>query len=192
MIEKDLRCALGKDLDGNFERLVKGCQGRLYSFALRLTNHSHEAEDIVQEAFVRAYRALKTYPSGRIEAMNVKPWLYRILLNIFRNRLRRGQLRTISLEKIHSHLDKVRGNGRAIDPESLFGDSEIQNHLKIALALLPEKYRTPMVLRYVEGFGYSKMREILKQPEGTIRSNVSRGIRLLRERWIQRSKEERR
>jgi RNA polymerase sigma factor (sigma-70 family) len=189
MVEKDLGRNLGKDLDGSFERLVKVYQVRLYSFARRLTNHSQEAEDIAQEAFVRAYRALKTYPPERIEMMDVKPWLYRILLNVFRNQVRRGHLQTVPLEKIHSHLSEPRVTEGPIDPESLVGDFEIRNHLRIALALLPEKYRVPVVLRYVEGIGYSKMGEIFNQPEGTMKANVSRGIRLLREMWILRNKE---
>jgi RNA polymerase sigma-70 factor (ECF subfamily) len=189
MTERELAGELGKNLDGSFEWLVRVYQDRLYSFARRLTNHAQDAEEVVQEAFVRAYQALKTYPSERIETMDLKPWLYRILLNVFRNRVRRGRPQTVSLEKMNADGGIPRVNEGPIDPESLVGDSEIRNHLEKALSSLPEKYRVPVILRYVEGIEYSKMREILKQPEGTIKANVHRGIRMLKEKWSQRNKE---
>jgi len=189
MTERELAGELGRNLDLSFERLVRAYQDRLYSFAWRLTHHAQDAEEVVQEAFVRAYQALKTYPPERIETMDLKPWLYRILLNVFRNRIRRGRPQIVSLDKIIADSGIPRVDEGPIDPESLVGDSEIRNHLEKALISLPEKYRVPVVLRYVEGIEYSKMREILKQPEGTIKANVHRGIRLLRERWIRQNKE---
>jgi RNA polymerase sigma-70 factor (ECF subfamily) len=192
MTEREFAEELGKNLDGCFERLVRAYQDRLYSFAQRLTRHVQDAEEVVQETFVRAYQALKTYPPGRIESMDLKPWLYRILLNVFRNRIRRGCLQTVSLDKINVNSGMSKVNEATIDPESLVGESEIRKQLGKALTSLPEKYRVPVVLRYVEGIAYSEMREILKQPEGTIKANVHRGIELLRSRWIQRDKETKR
>ena len=83
-----LNAALAQDLDGSFEGLVRAYQDRLYSFALRLTGRREDAEEVAQDAFVRAYRALKTYPAERVRALALKAWLYQITLNVARNRLR--------------------------------------------------------------------------------------------------------
>src|SRR5215831_4140993 len=80
--------ALARDLDGSFEAVVREYQDRLYSFALRLTGRPEDAEDVAQDAFVRAYRALQSYGAERVRALALKAWLYRITLNVARNRLR--------------------------------------------------------------------------------------------------------
>lgn len=89
--DRELSRALGEDAAGNFERLIRGYQDRLYRFSLRLAGNRADAEEIVQEGFVRAYRALKTYPPGRVESLDLNPWLYRIVLNVFRNRVRKAR-----------------------------------------------------------------------------------------------------
>jgi hypothetical protein len=76
-----LAAALAKDLDGSFEQLVRDFQDRLFSFALRLTGRREDAEEVTQDAFVRAYRALQTYPAARVRAMALKAWLYQVTLN---------------------------------------------------------------------------------------------------------------
>ena len=73
-------------------------QDRLFSYALRLTARREDAEEVAQDAFVRAYRALATYPAERIRGLALRPWLYRITLNVARNRFRGKKLRTVSLD----------------------------------------------------------------------------------------------
>ena len=90
--------ALAEDLDGQFELLVRTYQDRLYSFALRLSRSREDAEEIAQDAFVRAYRALKTYAPERIAALSLRAWLYQIALNVTRNRFRRRRPVHVSLE----------------------------------------------------------------------------------------------
>src|SRR5437660_5426440 len=79
---------LAADLDAAFESLVRTFQDRLFSFARRLSRNREDAEEVTQDTFVRAYRALKTYPGDRIRALALQAWLYRITLNVARNRLR--------------------------------------------------------------------------------------------------------
>src|SRR5262245_52012101 len=102
-----LRRALAEDLDGSFELLVRRFQDRLFGFALRVTGSREDAEEVAQDAFVRAYRALQTYPAERILAMALKAWLYQVTLNVARNRLRRKRHPTVSLD------GDGRGDGRA-------------------------------------------------------------------------------
>src|SRR5258708_12099571 len=96
--EQSLSAHLAADLDGHFEHLVRTYQDRLYSFALRLTGSRQDAEESTQDAFVRAYRALHSYPEDRRRAMRLRPWLYQITLNTVRNRVRRPMLVTVAVE----------------------------------------------------------------------------------------------
>src|SRR5687767_11764214 len=90
---------LAIDLDGSYEQLVRVFQDRLYSFAHRLCGNREDAEEVAQDAFVRAYRALKTWPAARIRSLALQAWLYRITLNVARNRLRgTGHRRFVSIE----------------------------------------------------------------------------------------------
>src|SRR6185369_939386 len=106
-----LEAALAEDLEGSFERLVREYQDRLYSFAHRLAGNPQDAEEIAQDAFVRAYRAMKTYPAERIRSLSLKAWLYQITLNVARNRFRGKRPRHVS-------IDARDGDGRALwEPE---------------------------------------------------------------------------
>ncbi len=180
MNEKDLATALGKDLDGSFERLVRIYQNRLYSFALRLSHNTQDAEDIAQEAFVRAYQALKSYSQDRIEVMVLKPWLYKITLNVFRNRLRGRHPQFVSLGKTEDYSPVEPQDDERKRPESIVETTESKKQLDALVARLPEKYRMAVILRYVEGLDYAKLAAVLGQPIGTVKSNVHRGIQLLR------------
>lgn len=180
MNEEELVTALGKNLDGSFERLVRTYQNRLYSFALRLSHNTHDAEDIAQEAFVRAYQALKSYTQDRIEVMVLKPWLYKITLNVFRNRARGRHLQLVSLDKIDDDSPVEPQDDERQRPESIFETTESRKQLDALVAQLPEKYRAAVILRYVEGLDYAKLAAVLGQPIGTAKSNVHRGIQLLR------------
>src|SRR5450756_2931684 len=95
--EAALEAALAEDLEGCFERLVREYQDRLYSLAHRLAGNPEDAEEIAQDAFVRAYRAMKTYPAERIRALSLKAWLYQITLNVARNRRRRKSQKFVSI-----------------------------------------------------------------------------------------------
>jgi RNA polymerase sigma-70 factor (ECF subfamily) len=171
---------LAKDLDGSFERFVRVYQNRIYSFALRLSHNTQDAEDVAQEAFVRAYQALKSYSQDRIELMVLKPWLYKITLNVFRNRARGRHLQLVSLNKTDDDSSVEPQDDKSRSPESIFETTESRNQLDALVARLPEKYRVAVILRYVEGLDYAKLAAVLGQPIGTVKSNVHRGIQLLR------------
>jgi RNA polymerase sigma-70 factor, ECF subfamily len=175
--EQSLSADLAVDLDGHFERLVRTYQDRLYGFALRLTRSRQDAEESTQDAFVRAYRALAGYNADRRRALRLRPWLYQITLNVVRNRVRRPTLVTVS-------LDGAVGNGFAArsdqQPERVMLQAETQSQLANAIARLPTRYGTAVVLRHVQGLSYAETAEVLDQPVGTTKSDVHRGLRLLR------------
>jgi RNA polymerase sigma-70 factor (ECF subfamily) len=179
-----LAAALAEDVDGSFERLVRDFQDRLFTFALRLTGRREDAEEVAQDAFVRAYRALKTYPAARVRAMALKAWLYQVTLNVARNRLRRKTHPTVSLD------DDARGASSAARhaqddpgsrPDAKFEVKRRRADIASLVARLPERYRAPLILRYVEGLRLEEVAAILKQPLGTTKSNVHRAINALRE-----------
>jgi RNA polymerase sigma-70 factor (ECF subfamily) len=168
--------SLAADLDRNFEHLVVSYGPRMYRFALRSGARSEDAEEIAQDTFIRAYRALREYGAERIEEMLLRPWLYRIALNIIRNRSRRRHLEVVPLDG-HDGI----GESHEGVPERSLEATERKREMEALLARLPERYRVPVVLRHVEGVGYGEMAEILGQPVGTVKSNVHRGIGMLRD-----------
>ncbi len=179
-----LRGALAEDVDGSFELLVCRFQDRLFSFALRVTGRREDAEEVAQDAFVRAYRALKSYPAERIRAMALKAWLYQVTLNVARNRLRRKRHPTVSLDG-DGRADAPSAREPADDPDAR-PDARLEvkrTRADIASLVeqLPERYRAPLILRYVEGLKLEEVATILKQPVGTTKSNVHRAINALRE-----------
>ena len=188
--EQELSRALSENVDGNFERLVRVFQDRLYSFSLRLAKNRADAEEIVQDGFVRAYRALKVYPPQRIESIDLNPWLYRIVLNVFRTRFRKAQSRLFSPGGVNPAFGRANEIAAGPTPQEMMEEAEGRKQLEKAVASLPERYRVPLVLRYIENIAYSGIRDILKQPEGTVKANVHRGVRLLKENFSKMNRRE--
>jgi RNA polymerase sigma-70 factor (ECF subfamily) len=179
--EQALCAALAADVDQAFEGLVRHFQDRLFGFALRLTGRREDAEEVAQDAFVRAYRALRTYPPERRREMALKAWLYRIALNVVRNRVRRKRRPTVSLDDAGA----ASGARQAADdpgsrPDARFELKRQRADIASLVAELPERYRAPLILRYVEGLKLEEVAGILKQPVGTTKSNVHRAINALR------------
>lgn len=176
----DLAAQLATGVDSHFERLVLAYQDQLYAFALRLSANPQDAEEIAQDTFVRAYHALKRYEAERIRTMALKPWLYQIALNVFRNRARAGRLALVSLDSL--------GDGAGMEPEDDEGDrpepiterAERERELMAQVAVLPERYRLAVLLRYVGELDYAEIAAVLGQPVGTVKSNVHRGVQRLR------------
>jgi RNA polymerase sigma-70 factor (ECF subfamily) len=166
---------LAADVDGAFEELVRSEQGYVFGVALRLTLDRHEAEEVAQEAFVRAYRALAGYESQRIRFLHLRPWLAQIVLNVQRNRVRR--------HRPVSPLDELRvpaAAPAADGPEATAEATARRELCAHALATLPEPYRLAVGLRHIEGLSYPEVAEALGRPVGTVKAQVHRGLRLLR------------
>jgi RNA polymerase sigma-70 factor, ECF subfamily len=155
-----------------FERMVHEHQDRLFAFGLALTGNRHDAEEVAQDTFLRAYRALVTYEPERIKELKQKAWLHRIALNVVRNRTRGVRPRLVELNG--SEPDK------ALGPEAgALLKMEIDS-LARRVACLPTRYRDAVVLRHVQELSYEEAADALGQPVGTVKSNVHRGLKLLR------------
>jgi len=177
--EQGLSARLADDLDAHFEQLVRTFQDRLYGFALRLTGSPQDAEESAQDAFVRAYRALERYPREQRQTLQLKPWLYRITLNVVRNRVRRPTLSAVSVDGVIS--DRLADDNWREQPEMVAESAERQRELVNLVRRLPSRYGEAVVLRHVQGLSYAEAAEVLGQPVGTTKSDVHRGLRLLRE-----------
>lgn len=174
---------LAADLDRHFHRLVLHCQQRLYTFALRQTGSPQDAEDIVQEAFIRAYHALADYPAERIRTLKLMSWLYKITLNIFYRHSGRSRLQYTSLDLTEENpLLDIEDESQQ-QPEKIVESRENQRELEAHLLQLPEHYRLAVSCYYFEDLSYREIAEMLSQPIGTVKSNVHRGVQLLRRQW---------
>lgn len=167
--------ALARDLDGSFEAVVHEYQDRLYSFALRLTGRPEDAEDVAQDAFVRAYRALQGYGADRVRSLALKAWLYRITLNVARNRFRGKKRVFVPLEDWDASDDP------SDRPDAKVEKRRERADLATLVARLPERYKNAIVLRYVEGLRVEEVAAVLKQPLGTTKSNLHRAVNALRD-----------
>jgi len=170
--DRDLAVRLARDLDGSFEALVDAYQDRLYAFAARMTGDHHDAEEIAQDAFVRAYRALAGYDRKKITGLELRPWLYTIAMNALRNR-RRGRRHV--LVSLDGHDVPATD-----DPAGAFEDSQRTAALVRSVAALPARHRAAVLLRYFEDLSYEEIAAVFGDPVGTVKSNVHRGVARLR------------
>lgn len=175
----DFRAILAASLEDGFEQVVLAFQDRLYAFALHLLHDPGEAEEVVQDAFVRAYRALQRYEAERIWSLELRPWLYQITLNLARNRRRGTRVMQVSLDGDEgtAYEPEARQEER---PEQRAEQAEQQREVGALVRALPEPYRAAVLLRHVHGLRYPECAVVLGQPVGTVKSHVHRGIALLR------------
>jgi len=164
-----------------FESIVDDYQRRLYGFALRMTGNREDAEEIVQDAFVRAYRALgKMSPEQRAD-LRLQPWLYTITLNVTRNRLRGKRPSNVALDALADPDAILReSNEGPPQPETIVEQNTEIALVESALLQLPMHLRAAATLRFIEGRSHPEIAEILHQPIGTVKSHVHRAVRILR------------
>src|SRR6266702_4217513 len=155
-----------------FERLVRDNQNRVYAVSLALTGNRHDAEEVAQDTFLRAYKALQTYPPERVRELKQRPWLHRIAVNVVRNRVRGVRPRLVEM----NGSEPAAGSG---PEEDVIRKAEI-DELASRVACLPARYREAVVLRHVQELSYPEVADALGQPVGTVKANVHRGLKLLR------------
>jgi RNA polymerase sigma-70 factor (ECF subfamily) len=149
----------------------------LYGTALRLTRRPQDAEDLVQDTYLKAFRASKQFQRGT----NLKAWLFTILHNTFRN-MRRHDGRNpvdVNSETVEQAADQA-GDERT--PEQILTRGTLDSDLQAALDALPDAFRQAVWLRDVEEFSYADIARIVDVPIGTVMSRISRGRRMLFER----------
>jgi RNA polymerase sigma factor (sigma-70 family) len=177
-IDAELAAALAADLDGAFERLVLAHQDRLYTIALRLLGDPRDAEEVAQDALVRAYRAIASYDGDRVRALALRAWLGAIVVNLARNRYRRRPRPTAELPE--DRRDEDQGGL----PHEVAARHDAERSWARLLASLPPLYRAPVVLRHVDGLSFAEIADVLGRPEGTVKAQVHRGLVRLRTAYL--------
>ena len=151
----------------------------LYNFALRLAAEPNDAEDLVQDTIVKAYRFFSSYEKGT----NAKAWLFRILKNSYINNYRKQSKRPseVDFDEVSSFYESIRAERtETSDLEEKMFSELIDDDLTRALNRLPEDFRTVVLLCDVESFTYEEIANMLDVPIGTIRSRLHRGRNLLK------------
>jgi RNA polymerase sigma-70 factor (ECF subfamily) len=156
---------------------------QLYSAALRMTRNPADAEDLVQETFLRAYRSYASFEVGT----NLRAWLFRILTNTFINSYRAKQRRPQETELgetddlyLYRRLGRI--DTAALSAEDQLFDLFTDDEVKAALEELPEAFRLPVLLADVEDFSYKEIAEVLDIPIGTVMSRLHRGRKAMHRR----------
>ncbi|MHB1555629.1 MAG: sigma-70 family RNA polymerase sigma factor [Acidimicrobiales bacterium] len=163
-----------------FAELAMEHMSALYTAALRMTRNAADAEDLVQETYLKAYRAFDSFSEGT----NLKAWLYRILTNTYINSYRAAKRRpeVSDVEDVedlylYHRLAPEAGSTRSAEEEVLAGFTD--DEVKAAIEALPDAFRIAVLLADVEGFSYKEIAEITDVPIGTVMSRIHRGRRAL-------------
>ncbi len=169
-----------------FETEALGFLDALYRTALRMTRSEADAEDLVQETYIRAFRFKDQFTPGT----NLKAWLFRILTNTFINSYRRKQsqpefteLDDVDEFSLYKRMSDLKVSSASGNPETEFLNGLVDSEVKDALMELPEKFRQ-VVLLDVEGFSYKEIAEMLDIPIGTVMSRLHRGRKFLQKRLL--------
>lgn len=163
----------------DFEEEIVPHLDALYNFALRLTSDPNDAEDLVQDTIVKAYRFFSSYEKGT----NAKAWLFRILKNSYINNYRKKskQPNQVDYDEVATFYETIRAERTdTSDLENRMFRELIDDDISQALEELPEDFRTVVLLCDVEGFTYEEIANMLDVPIGTIRSRLHRGRNLLK------------
>jgi RNA polymerase sigma-70 factor, ECF subfamily len=173
-----------------FERDVLPLLPSLYAAALRMTRNPADAEDVVQDTYLRAYRGF----GGFQEGTNLKAWLYRILTNSYINTYRKKQREPQTVEGPEDIdewylYDRLGGRNVELSAETEVLDRIPDQAVKDALESLPENFRLPVLLADVEGFSYKEIADIMDTPIGTVMSRLHRGRKALQKALWQTAKE---
>jgi RNA polymerase sigma-70 factor (ECF subfamily) len=152
----------------------------LFNFALKLTGDASEAEDLVQETYLRAYKFFHKYKRDTY----IKAWLFSILRNTFINiyRKKKKEPEKVDFHSIEQFIGQVIEKGSPIlqsDISDALSKDVLDDEVKASLDALPEEFRDVILLSDVEGFSYQEIADILKCPAGTIMSRLHRGRKLL-------------
>ena len=170
-------------LRATFERDAIPHMDALYNFAIRMTVDAAEAQDLVQETFLKAFRFFDKFEQGT----NCKAWLFRIMKNSYINRYRKAQKspETVDYDAVEEFYYSIRASGSDDgDLSELLFNNILDDEVTAAIERLPEDFRTVVILCDIEGFTYEEIAEFVDCPVGTVRSRLHRGRKLLRAELI--------
>ena len=162
-----------------FEREALAHLDALYAFALKLARARDDAEDLVSDTLLRAFERWDQYHLGT----NIRAWLFTILYHVFVSRKRRIDSREVHAPDDSEGWSAFEAVGE-IDPEGRFYDSFLDDEITQAIDALPDEYRAAVVLSDLHDLRYAEIAEILGVPEGTVKSRLFRGRRILQKKLV--------
>lgn len=174
----------------NFEAAAMPFVDALYNTAYRMTRNAEDAEDLVQETYLKAYKYYDKFTEGT----NFKAWLFKIMKNTFINNYRKKQSAPpqsdfADIEESFESQVSEEVTRKVKDPEEEFLENVLDGDVQRALEELPEDYRMVVILADLEGFAYKEIAEILEVPVGTVMSRLYRGRRRLEEAMLRYARE---
>jgi len=174
-----------------FEGLISAHLDSLYRTALRMTKNTSDAEDLVQETCLKAFRYFDRFEEGS----NIRAWLFKILTNLFINRYRKQAKEPVVVEYdetqdylLYSRMQEASGDAGNTGPEKDLFDRVLGTEVDKAINDLPEDFRIVVVMAFVEGLSYEEIAEALDVPMGTVKSRLHRGRKLLQKALYQYAK----
>ncbi|BAJ31632.1 MULTISPECIES: RNA polymerase sigma factor [Kitasatospora] len=177
-VAEQLTELLAADLDGGFTELVRVHARAVHAFLLRVSGSPAEADDLGQDAFLRAYVALQGYSPERRRELRPRAWLMTIAANVWRNHVRGSVRRPVSPVPVEEAA--ATWSDTAPGPAERAEHGEDRDRLVAALSELPDHHRVPVVLRHVIGLSYAEVAQVQGCPVGTAKAQVSRGMGDLR------------
>ena len=168
--------------DEIFERELLPFIDALHNFAYNLCFNEDEANDLVQETYLKAYRFIKSYQTGT----NAKAWLFKILKNVYINQYRKRSRRPTSVDiddvNVYTEADDDQASMAYLDLRKEMFDGMLGDEVTIALNSLPIEFRSVILLCDIEGFSYEEIAKIIDKPIGTVRSRLFRARNMLKEK----------
>jgi len=165
----------------SFEALVNKYERRLYVYALQMLRNPEDAEEAVQDAFVKAYRAWAKSDAQQPPYTRLSAWFFKITLNVVRNRLRRKRFAQVSVEDLDDSASSRTPLEDRLSPDVILDRHASIDLIERAIRELPSHLLEAARLRFIEGLTHSEIAKRCSQPEGTIKSHVFRAKRLLRQ-----------
>lgn len=184
--EKKLLSELKNGNTAAFDVLVDRYASKLYMTAFGLLSNRQDAEEVVQDAFIRAYKSIGSFRGDA----SFETWIHRIVINLSRNKYhwnrRRGADVNVSLSGLQSNINDEREPediniaDESYSPETVINSTELERNVQKGIQELPDTLREALLLRHVEELPYEKIAEVLECKIGTVKSRIARGREILR------------
>ena len=170
--------------EASFEALILSCKGRAYSLAYRYMNNEEDAQDVLQEAFIKIYRGLSSFNMDS----SFDTWVYRIVVNAANDALRKRK-KTAALQLIYTD-DEDRNPAEEVPddaptPEEALESKEHENYITECLNKLDEEHRQVLILRDIQGFSYEEISDLTGCSLGTVKSRISRARKKFRDIYLE-------
>jgi len=179
MFDSEAGAALRSERPARFDQEALAQMDALYNFAFKLTKVREEAEDLVSDTILRAFQRWRQFQIGS----NIRAWLFTILYHVFVSRKRRVDAREVQAPEDEDGWALLNAVGEA-NPEGAFYDSFLDEEITGAIANLPDEYRAAVVMSDLHGMRYAEIAQVLQVPEGTVKSRLFRGRRILQKELV--------